>query len=67
MAAREVETVPSDSSSDAGGLTSERSELLPFLTFGSRGIRPQGELDRLEWRDIDLVDRVVGIFLFSGL
>jgi integrase len=37
-------------------------ELLTFLTLGFLcGIRPDGELQKNEWRDIDLVDRVVTI------
>jgi integrase len=37
-------------------------ELLPFLTLGFFcGIRPDGELQKIEWRDIDLADRVVTI------
>ena len=37
-------------------------ELLPFLVFGFfSGIRPDGELTKLEWRDVDLADRVITI------
>jgi integrase len=37
-------------------------ELLPFLVLGFFcGIRPNGELSKLEWRDIDLADRVITI------
>jgi integrase len=37
-------------------------ELLPFLVLGFFcGIRPDGELQKIEWRDIDLVDGVVTI------
>jgi len=37
-------------------------ELLPFLTLGFFcGIRPEGELQKIEWRDIDLADRIVTI------
>jgi integrase len=37
-------------------------ELLPFLVLGFFcGIRPRGELEKLEWRDIDLIDHVVTI------
>jgi integrase len=37
-------------------------ELLPFLVLGFfSGIRPDGELTKLEWRDIDLSDRAVTI------
>jgi integrase len=36
--------------------------LLPFLTLGLFcGIRPDGELQKLEWRDVDLNDKVVTI------
>jgi integrase len=36
--------------------------LLPYLVLGFFcGIRPEGELPELEWRDIDLTDRVVTI------
>ena len=32
--------------------------LLPFLVFGFfAGVRPKGELQELEWRDVDLSDR----------
>ena len=32
-------------------------DLLPFLVFGFfAGIRPNGELQKLEWRDVDLAD-----------
>jgi integrase len=37
-------------------------KLLPYLVFGFFcGIRPKGELPELEWRDLDLSDRVVTI------
>jgi len=37
-------------------------QLLPFLALGCfAGIRPDGELQKLEWRDIDLTDKVVTI------
>jgi len=37
-------------------------ELLPFLTMAFFcGIRPDGELQKLEWGDIDLTDRIVTI------
>jgi integrase len=37
-------------------------ELLPFLTLAFFcGIRPDGELQKLEWRDIDLKDGIVTI------
>jgi integrase len=37
-------------------------ELLPFLTLGFFcGIRPDGELQKIEWRDIDLADHIVTI------
>jgi integrase len=37
-------------------------ELVPFLTLGFFcGIRPKGELERLEWRSIDLKDKVIVI------
>jgi integrase len=36
--------------------------LVPFLTLAFFcGVRPEGELSRLEWHDVDLVDRVVTI------
>jgi integrase len=37
-------------------------QLLPFLVLGLFcGVRPDGELQKIEWRDIDLTDRVVTI------
>jgi integrase/recombinase XerD len=40
----------------------EDLQLLPFLVLGCfAGIRPDGELQKLEWRDIDLTDKVVTI------
>jgi integrase len=37
-------------------------ELLPFLVLGLFcGARPDGELQKIEWRDIDLTDKVVTI------
>jgi integrase/recombinase XerD len=37
-------------------------ELVPFLTLGFFcGIRPDGELQKIEWRDVDVSDRVVTI------
>jgi integrase len=36
--------------------------LLPFLVFGVFcGVRPDGELQKIEWSDIDLTDKVVTI------
>jgi integrase len=40
----------------------EDLQLLPFLVLGCfAGIRPDGELQKLEWSDIDLTDKVVTI------
>ena len=37
-------------------------DILPFLTLGIFcGIRPDGELQKIEWRDISLADKVVTI------
>jgi integrase len=37
-------------------------DLIPFLTIAFfAGVRPQGELSRLEWCDVDLNDRIVTI------
>src|SRR5258707_11401751 len=36
--------------------------LLPFLVLGMfAGIRPDGELQKVEWKDIGLVDKVITI------
>jgi len=40
----------------------EDLQLLPFLVLGLFcGIRPDGELQKVEWKDIDLADKVVTI------
>lgn len=59
----EVETVPASSVAAmlAHALDADL-ELLPFLVLGFFcGIRPDGELQRLEWRDVKFSDHVVVI------
>jgi len=60
---KEVEIVPVDQVSGMLGHALENDlELLPFLVLGLFcGIRPRGELEKLEWRDIDLAERSVTI------
>jgi integrase len=42
--------------------STEDLQLVPFLVLGLFcGIRPDGELQKLEWRDIDLADKIVTI------
>ena len=55
---REVETIPADQVSKMLNHALETDlELLPFLVCGFFcGIRPDGELQKLEWRDIDFSD-----------
>jgi integrase len=60
---KEVETIPHRQVSKMlqEALKNE-PELLPFLVFGFFcGIRPDGELLKLEWSDVNLTDRVVTI------
>jgi integrase len=59
----EVETI---SAKDVQALLNDALEndleLLPFLTLGFFcGIRPDGELQKLDWSDVDLADRMVTI------
>jgi integrase len=60
---REVETVPYPIVSGMLNHALEQDlELIPFLVLGFFcGIRPDGELQKILWSDIDLVDRVVTI------
>lgn len=60
---KEVEVVPVDQVAKMLNHALENDlELLPFLALGLFcGARPSGELERIEWRDIDLSDRVVTI------
>jgi integrase len=60
---KEVETVPVDY---VAGMLKHALEnellLVPFLTLGFFcGIRPDGELQKVEWRDVDLTDGVITI------
>jgi integrase len=63
IARKEVETVPSSIVRKMLDHALENDlELVPFLTLGFfAGIRPHGELERLEWRDIDLKDKIITI------
>jgi integrase len=60
---KEVEIVPADLVAMMLNHALDNDlELLPFLILGFFcGIRPNGELQKIEWRDIDLVDHVVTI------
>jgi integrase len=60
---KEVETVSVDHVAGMLNHSLENDlELLPFLTLGFFcGIRPDGELQKIEWRDVDLTDRIVKI------
>jgi integrase len=60
---KEVEVVPVDYVAKVLNQALENDpELLPFLTLGFFcGVRPSGELEKIEWRDIDLADRVITI------
>jgi integrase len=60
---KEVETIPVDQVSRMLNVALENDlELLPFLVLGFFcGIRPRGELEKVEWRDIDLWERSVTI------
>jgi integrase/recombinase XerD len=58
---KEVETVPISLVAKMLNHALENDlQLLPFLSLAFFcGIRPDGELQKLKWRDIDLADRVV--------
>lgn len=62
-AKKEVEIVPT--AQVAGMLNhalENNPELLPFLVLGFFcGIRPDGELQKVEWRDVDLTDGIITI------
>jgi integrase len=63
VARKEVETV---SAKDVEAMLTDAlandPDLLPFLTLGFFcGIRPDGELQKLHWSDVDLTDRIVTI------
>lgn len=60
---KEVETIPVATVAKMLNHALENDlEILPFLTLAFFcGIRPDGELQKLEWRDIDLKDGVVTI------
>jgi len=60
---KEVETVPVGTVAKMLNHALKNDlQLLPFLTMAFFcGIRPDGELQKLEWDDIDLVDRIVTI------
>src|SRR5260370_5177229 len=60
---KEVEIIPVDQVAKMFTHALENdSDLIPFLVFGFFcGIRPDGELQKLEWRDVDLTDGVVTI------
>jgi integrase len=60
---KEVETVPVNQVSAMLEHALENElQLVPFLTLGFFcGIRPDGELQKIEWRDLDLVDGVITI------
>jgi integrase len=60
---REVETLTNKQvKSMLEHALSEDLQLLPFLVLGLfAGVRPDGELQKLEWSDIDLNDKVVTI------
>jgi integrase len=60
---KEVETVTNDQvKAMLSHSMTDDLELLPFLILGLFcGIRPDGELQKIEWRDIDLNDKVVTI------
>jgi integrase len=60
---KEVETVSVDHVSKMLGHALENDlELLPFLVLGFFcGIRPDGELQKLLWTDVDLTDAIVTI------
>ena len=60
---KEVEIVPVELVAKMFNYALENDpELVPFLTLGFFcGIRPDGELQKVEWRDIDLADRIVTI------
>jgi len=55
---REVVTIPSEQVAAMLNHAFENDlDLLPFLVFGFfAGIRPDGELQKLNWRDVDLAD-----------
>jgi integrase len=59
----EVETIPGELVSQMLGTALENDlGLVPFLTLAFFcGIRPRGELEKLEWRDVDLWERSVTI------
>jgi integrase len=60
---KEVETVPADYVARMLKHALENElQLLPFLTIGFFcGIRPDGEFQIIEWRDVDLADGVITI------
>lgn len=60
---REVETIPGDQvQSMLEHALSEDLELLPYLVFGFfAGIRPDGELQKLEWDDVKLTEGTIVI------
>ena len=61
--ATEVETIPVEFVAQMLNHALENDlELLPFLALGFFcGIRPRGELEKLEWRDVDLSERSVTV------
>jgi integrase len=60
---KEVETVPQSLVAKMlEHALNEELELLPFLVLGFFcGIRPEGELSKLEWHDVNLTDRAITI------
>jgi len=56
---REVVTIPNEQVAAMLNHAFENDlDLLPFLVFGFfAGIRPNGELQKLEWQDVDLTER----------
>lgn len=61
--ATEVETIPGELVAQMLNHALENDlELLPFLALGFFcGIRPRGELEKVEWRDVDLSERSVTV------
>jgi integrase len=60
---KEVETISSkDVEAMLADALANDPDLLPFLTLGFFcGIRPDGELQKLHWSDVDLTDKIVTI------